>query len=224
TETYYSADGISWRLQSTLPKGWAPRTLVYAGTGEELFMGNVQSYHSLNFGATWTPFMLANNHLDVRGVYADAADGKVWTTTDGSGFGKEANITQWNWRPGTAPTGGVDLGHAGLRVWQVYTAVVVPVAGAPNGRRVFVGAQDNGSLCSDTPGAWTVTGSPPLGGDAFALQVAPSNPNRMYGWANAGDGSFVRTSNAASAASCAKVTWATIVPTPNPPDKSLGPT
>ena len=99
-------------------------------------------------------------------------------------------------------------------------ATVVPHGSA---RRVFAGAQDNASLCADDVlgRTWGADGSAPTGGDAYVFQVAPSNPNRAYAWAN-DPTEFVRTDNAASAASCAAVKWTTLTPRNDPPKSQLG--
>jgi hypothetical protein len=235
TSTYLTLDGLSWKLQSTRPNTWDPRTLIYTGYGQELFEGNVVASHSADFGVNWTLFQAPSQHPDTRGIYSDTALGKVWTVTDGSESGNYANVTRWNWTPGNAPTGGIDLGHSGLTVWQAYFAGVVPTtAGPASARRVFLGSQDNASLCSDSLGqpqpptsrlqGWTASGAPPGGssGDQFAFQLAPSDPNRAYAWSGETQ-TFARTLNAASAVNCAAVSWAVVTPTHNPPNKELVP-
>jgi hypothetical protein len=89
-----------------------------------------------------------------------------------------------------------------------------------NGRRVFIGSQDNGTLCADDVEGqhWQDEGGAPTGGDAFIFQVAPSNPNRAYAWAN-DPGHFVWTNNASRAASCSAVKWTEATPR-NEPAKS----
>jgi photosystem II stability/assembly factor-like uncharacterized protein len=52
------------------------------------------------------------------------------------------------------------------------------------------------------------------------FQVAPSDPNRAYAWANE-PLQFARTSNAGSAASCDAVAWTRIQPRNVPPGKQL---
>ena len=222
TSAYLTTDGLSWTLQSTQPSpSWAPRTLVYTGHGQELFQGNVLASYSSDFGAHWATFTVPNEHPDVRGIYP-IPGGRVWTSTDGSMAGAYANITQWDWKSGMPPVPGtgVSLGYSGLTVWQAYFAGVVPTTSKTSGgRRVFLGAQDNASLCSDSLGlsGWTDAGAPPGGGsgDIFAFASAPSDANRAYSWSGEGT-SFAVTTNAASAANCAAVAWATVTPVESP--------
>jgi len=218
--TYLTTNGTSWTLQSARPNAWSPRALVYTG-GQELIEGNVLAARSNDLGATWTAFNLPANHPDTRAIYTDAAAGKLWTVTDGSMSGNYANVTRWNWTPGNAPSGGVDLGHNGLKTWQTYYTAVVPAPGGA--RRVFAGAQDNAGLCSDSLGAsWTTNGIPPGfgSGDYPFFQSAPSDANRAYVFVN-DPTHFARTTNASSAANCAAVTWTTLTPTHSPAGAQL---
>jgi hypothetical protein len=216
--TFLTTNGTSWTQQSTRPDLWSPRALLYTG-GQELLEGNVWAARSADFGVHWSNFSLPNNHADTRSIYADADAGRVWTSDDGAGSGGNANITRWNWTPGNAPSGGVDLGYNGLKVWQLYYAAVVPVpSGGANGRRVFLGAEDNGALCSDSLGAsWTTNGTPPGfgSGDYPFFQSAPSDPNRAYSWDNQ-TVQFGRSVNASSAGSCAAVSWVGVTPAHSP--------
>jgi hypothetical protein len=229
TNTYLTTDGLSWTLQSTQASpSWTPRTLVYTGHGQELFQGNVLASYSSDFGVHWVTFTAPSEHPDVRAIYPDAAAGRVWTVTDGSMEGSYANVTRWNWMPGSppVPATGTNLGHSGLTVWQMYFAGVVPTTGPASSRRVFAGSQDNASLCSDSLGlsGWTSSGSPPGGGagDIFAFASAPSESNRAYSWSGE-TVSFARTMNAASASNCAAVAWSTITPSQKPSGAQLVP-
>lgn len=225
TRTYLTINGLTWTLQSTLPNpSWAPRPLVYTGFGRELFHGNVLAHHTLDL-ANWTTFNVPSQHPDVRAIYPDATAGRVWTVTDGSdASGVYANVTRWTWKPGAPPVpgSGADLGHNGLTIWQAYYAGIVATTSTSSPRRVFVGSQDNSTLCSDSLGqaGWTTSGAPATPGDAFALQIAPSDPNRVYAWSN-DPLHFARTLNAAGAANCAGVTWATVTPQQDPPGSQL---
>jgi hypothetical protein len=226
--TYLTTNGTSWSLQSTRTNRWSLRALLYTGTGSELLEGSVLTARSTDFGANWTDFGIVSTHPDTRALYADATAGKLWTVTDGSSDGGTyANVTRWNWAPGSAPSAGANLGHAGLTVWQVYYAAVVPVpGGGPNARRVFLGSQDNAGQCSDSLGAggWTASGEPPGSGsgDYFAFQSAPSDANRAYAWSGQ-TVKFARTTNASSAANCAAVSWTEVTPTHNPAGAQLVP-
>jgi hypothetical protein len=218
-ETWLTTDGQTWTKQSGQPRAWSPRALVHLGSGASLVEGFVGLSYSPDLGKTWQSIIPRTAHPDFRGICADERAGKLWAVNDGSMSGTYANIMRWDWRPGQAPSGGVDLGHKGLSVWQAYYAAVVPHG---TGRRVFIGAQDNASLCADdVSGAnWLDDGGAPAGGDGFIFQVAPSNPNRAYAWAN-DPGHFVRTDNAASAASCKAVIWTTVAPRNDPPKSQM---
>lgn len=226
--TYMTTDGLSWTLQSSQPVGWSPRTLVYTGHGQELLQGNVLASYSADFGAHWANFTVHNEHPDVRAIYPSVGAGKLWTATDGSFAGSHANVTRWNWTPGSPPVvgSGVNLGYSGLTIWQAYFANVIPTIGASSSRRVFAGSQDNGSLCSDSLGlsGWTQSGSPPGAGagDIFAFSSAPSDPNRAYSWSGE-TVSFVMTTNAANALNCAAVAWSNVTPRQNPSGAQLVP-
>lgn len=226
--TYLTTNGSSWTLQSSQQTSWATRTLVYTGHGQELFQGNVLASYSSDFGAHWANFTVPSEHPDVRAIYPDAAAGKVWTSTDGSMEGSYANVTRWNWTSGSPPVAGsgVNLGHAGLTVWQAYFAGVVPITRSIGQHRVFVGAQDNASLCSDSLGVsgWTPSGAPPGGGagDIFAFASAPTNRNRAYSWSGEGV-SFAMTNNAMVQTGCAAVNWTNVTPTQSPSGAQLVP-
>ncbi len=227
TSTYLTSNGLSWTLQSAQANpSWTPRTLVYTGHGQELFQGNVLASYSSDFGAHWANFTVPSEHPDVRAIYP--LPGRVWTVTDGSMDGSYANVTRWAWKPGMppVPSTGVNLGHSGLTVWQAYFAGVVPSTGTAGSRRVFVGAQDNGSQCSDSLGlsGWTSNGAPPGGGsgDIFAFASAPSDPNRAYSWSGETT-SFALTKNAGSASNCAGVAWSTVTPSESPSGAQLVP-
>ena len=227
TSTYLTTNGLSWTLQSTMPSpSWTPRSLVYTGQGQEMFQGNVLASYTNNFGANWTNFTLPNEHPDVRAIYP--LPGRVWTVTDGSMDGSYANVTRWAWKSGMPPVpgSGVNLGFSGLTVLQAYFAAVVPVTGQPASRRVFVGAQDNGSFCSDSLGlsGWTASGSPPGGGsgDIFGFASAPSDPNRAYSWSGE-TVSFEMAKNAANSSGCAAVAWSTVTPAQSPANAQMSP-
>jgi len=215
---YVSRNGTSWNPAPAISgPTWTPRGLVSPGTGQDLFQANVIPLYSGNLGATWTALEIKQQHPDTRDFYADAKAGKVWLVNDGSSSGAYANVVRWDWKPGSPPIAGtgVDLGFKGLKVWQVYFAGVARTSNAAIPVRVFLGSQDNGSVCSDSLGAsgWKTNGAPPGGGsgDQFAYQAAPSNPNRAYAWSGTEEG-FARTNNAGSATSCDAVAWTFVKP------------
>jgi hypothetical protein len=224
-----SVDEWEWQWTFGDPN-WDPRALVATGFGPELFHGNVVPNHTPDLGE-WHELTGGPLHPDIRALYADS-DGRdsgfLWATTDGSAAsGLYSNIMRWPWTPGVAiaPGSGTDRGHAGLTVWQAYYAAVTVRGGesqtSPGPRRVFLGSQDNGSLCSDTlgvgAGAWTPDGAPAGGGSAdhFALQFAPSSPGIAYARSQSGDGYDI-TFVARGAPTCGLVSWETRTPVHEP--------
>ena len=213
-KTYKTLNGQNWTLVSTYGNQWTPRPLVYVGTGDELFHGNKYPFHTLNLGSTWNDFQLFGSHVDHRGIYIDPSSELVYTVNDGAGpFGAQHNITKWDWSIGSAPSNGRALAHTGLKVWQVYFAGLVPPASQSSPRRVYLGSQDNHAVCSDNGGvSWTADGGsvPVCGGDCFAMQFAPSEPNRVYMFDNGT--TFFRSDDVRTASSCGDVTWTEINP------------
>jgi hypothetical protein len=213
-DTYTTFDGgDSWALRSSLPQ-WDPRALAYPGTTDQILSGKVLSDSSLDLGNTWTNFAVTNQHPDTRALTLAPALSRLYTTTDGANNDNVyANITRWNWSAGVTPSSGVNMGTAGLGVWQTYYAGVIPRSSTSSPTRVFLGAQDNGALCSDNGGStWTTAGVPSgTCGDHFTIQYAPSNPSRAYD--RNCSLSFQRSDNARSASSCSGVTWTSVTPT-----------
>jgi hypothetical protein len=213
---YMSRDGNSWKAQGNVPTpSWSGRALVASRPGQDLFQGNVGSLYSNDLGATWQKFGVNGQHADVRDIFANVKDGKVWIVSDGSGGGGNGNIIRWDWKPGSAPVpgSGVNMGHSGLKVWQAYFVGLASTGKSGVRERVFLGSQDNGSLCSDSLGdTWKTAGAPANGGagDQFAYQTAPSNLNRAYALSNTNG--FGRTNNAGSATSCEAVSWTFVKP------------
>ncbi|MBI4516266.1 MAG: hypothetical protein HY699_10685 [Deltaproteobacteria bacterium] len=218
TGLFVTADGNSWAATTAVPDpSWDPRPLVYAGANQ-LFLGTVVAYQTTDLGNSWSELHLLNAHPDTRAItpqtYEGGGRGFVWTTTDGAMTGAYANITRWDWTPGTAATGAVAISYQGLRVWQPY---YIAVTGGQSPPRVFLGSHDNAGLCSDDLGAsWTTNGTPSsLGcGDYASLVFAPSNPDRAY--ARTCSPGFARSNNASSAAACAGVSWTEVAPAGGP--------
>lgn len=217
TLVYTTTDGKHWTSALSQPpsQSWDSRTLVSPATNQ-LLLGTVIAYQSTDWGGHWNQVWFSGMHPDVRAFHwASYPNGQyLWLTTDGAeSSGTYANITRWNFSPGSAPSRGTTVGVNGLKVWQAYFMVAT---GNPGGkrRRIFLGALDNGCLCSDDSGAtWTTAGTPTGGGcgDYASLVFAPSNPDRAY--ARTCDGvSFARSNNAFSAPSCSAVTWSSFSP------------
>ncbi len=222
-----------WQFLSSIGSpSWDPRPLVATGAGRELFHGNVLPHHTLDPSTVWETLTGGVPHPDVRGIYPDPNAGYVWMTTDGAvNSGLYGNVMRWPWTPGSpiAPGTGVNMGHAGLTVWQAYYAGVVESSksGEPS-RRVFLGSQDNAAVCSDTlgvgAGAWTDQGAPPGGGsgDLFAIQFSRTYPNVAYARSQAGE-TFDVTYTAGSAPNCRGVLWYTRTPIHEPDGFVLDP-
>ncbi len=179
-------------------------------------LGTVLPFQTTDWGQHWYDFSIQGAHPDNRAFYwAHFALGDyLWLTTDGGGpDGTGPNIVRYNFLPGSAPSGGVQIGISGLKVWQCF---FMAVTGQPGGsrRRIFLGAIDNGCLCSDdSGGSWTQDGVPPSGGclDYPSLVFAPSNPDRAYSRTCNG-ASFGRTDNAFSALTASAVSWTEVMP------------
>lgn len=215
-----SVDEWVWQWSWGSPSGDS-RALLASGFGPELFLGDVVPSQTPDLG-DWHELTGGPLHPDTRAIYADSdprAGGYLWATTDGSAAsGLYSNIMRWPWSPGVAitPGSGADMGHAGLTVWQAYYAAVAvrdsPNQAFPSTRRVFLGSQDNSSLCSDTlgvgAGAWTDAGAPPGAGsnDHFAFQFAPSYPAIAYARSQSGDG-YAVTFVASQPGTCNVVSW-----------------
>jgi hypothetical protein len=215
TFVYTTTSGTSWSAVPTQPASpaWDPRVLV-SPAPNQLLLSTVLAYETHNWGASWNQVWYSGMHPDVRAFYwGGYPNGSyLWMTTDGNqSSGTYASIARWNFTPGSTPSAGVTVGVKGLNTWQCYYMVAT---GNPGGarRRFFMGALDDGCLASDDGTSWTTAGTPPSGcGDYLALAFAPSNPDRAYARTCDG-GSFARSDNAYSAASCAAVTWSSITP------------
>ena len=221
TLVYTTTSGTSWSAAPMQPPfpAWDPRVLV-SPAPNQLLLSTVLAYETHDWGGTWNPVYYSAMHPDVRAFYwGGYANGSyLWMTTDGNeSSGSYASIARWNFTPGSTPSGGVTVGVNGINTWQCYYMVATGIPGGGR-RRFFIGALDDGCLASDDGTTWTTAGTPPSGcGDYIALAIAPSNPDRAYARTCDG-GSFARSDNAYSAASCAAVTWSSISPaTPNYP-------
>jgi hypothetical protein len=215
TMVHKTTSGTSWSAVAVQPPSpaWDPRVLV-SPAPNQLLLSTVLAYETHNWGASWNQVWYSGMHPDVRAFYwATFQSGNfLWMTTDGNdSSGTCASIARWNFIPGSTPTGGVTVGVNGLNTWQCYYMVATGNNGGAR-RRFFMGALDNGCLASDDGTTWTTSGTPPSGcGDYIAMAFAPSNPDRAYARTCDG-GSFARSDNAYSAASCAAVTWSSITP------------
>lgn len=216
TLVYTTTDGLNWSASTSQPSGssWDPRPIV-SPSGNQLLLGTVVAYESHDWGANWNQLWYSGMHPDVRAFHwaTYPSGGFLWATTDGTMSGTYANISRWNFTPGSAPSGGTTVGVSGLKVWQPYVVAATGVSGGSK-RRVFLGSLDNGALCSDDSGVtWTTAGIPPGNGcvDYPSIVFAPSNAERAFARTCSSTG-FARSDNALSAPSCSGVTWTNLTP------------
>lgn len=144
-------------------------------------------------------------------MFIDRARERVWFSNDGSGNdGSLFNVTTWRWRPGTEPTeprGVLTAGH--VLAWQA--AALGAIATGVSRRRVIVGSWDNGAVCFDDAtrsSAWTPIDEREFN-ELSVVHVARADPNVVYVRNNAGD-LFMRTTAAASSATCGQIPWEAI--------------
>ncbi len=229
TKLYLKSAIGEWVERAKLPIFLLPRPLLYVSL-DELFLGDKRSYHTLNMADPgsrnpWTKFFIPNEQTNTRSIYFDTVNhpGKLWTANDGAGnTGSMANVTRWNWTPGSAPSSGSEIPEEGLSAWQAhYAGVVVTDDGK---HRVFVGEHGNGAVCfedaSDDLGGYTSSGAPNSQKEQIAIQFSLSDPNFAYartkncGW-------FQRTNNARDIGGCNAVIWNEVFPSGGancPPD------
>lgn len=212
--------GLHWAPTPAQPPAtsWDPRPLAVPAPGQ-ILVGTVIAYQSTDWGASWSQVWFSGLHPDVRAFHWRGTGklGRLWLATDGSMSGAYATLGRFNFTPGSAPTGGTTVGVDGLHVWQPYFMAATATPGASR-RRIFLGAIDNGALCSDDGGlTWTTSGTPPGGGcgDYMSLVFAPSRADRAYA-RTCSSASIGRSDNAFSAPTCAGVTWTELSPPGGP--------
>jgi hypothetical protein len=211
-----------WCLAGALP-AYDARTAYYLDN--DIYVGADQIEYSTDYGGSWSTPPGSMFHPDWRSfffpvVYWGYTGPYMFASSDGAtSSGTYVNIAYWYWpgpgsvlgSAGVIPVANNTSPTQGLPVWQDYFARPVPASNS-SGVRLFVGAQDNGGVCSDDRGAtWTDNGynvSPPPANpcaDFLTLVVAPSNHNRAY-WRTC-EGVLKRSDNVSSATSCSGVTW-----------------
>ena len=227
---YVTADrGMTWNRPGSPPsaaRGGGPASVFVRAPGGQLLLGGVIANATHDLGATWNPFYdvvptsLIQPHPDIRSLawYLPPGGGAgwVWSGSDGSlAANTHAAIMRFDWTPGATPSNGQAVSHSGITSSTLYS--VEPAARTGGPARLFAGSHDNGATCSDDRGAtWRMTGAPqglnPSGFgcfDIYSIVFAPSDPNRGYS-RSCNAGSFERTDNAASAATCADVVWTSV--------------
>ncbi len=226
---YKTNDGRNWRLASNVPApSYSARPLIF-DSPNYLFLGAVIPHYSTDLGKTWKDFDLRDYNLSDAGqkihahadyrafelaAYSLTKKRYLWGVTDGTRdlpLLYDANIVRFTMDPKvhTAPVYPEVIRHNGLRVWQTYA--IAAIRRNSGNIRLIAGSQDNGALCSDDLGkSWNQPGAPTggLSGDVFSVVVAPSNPDRVY--SRSADNNLEAMSNAASAATCAKVQWSQV--------------
>jgi photosystem II stability/assembly factor-like uncharacterized protein len=122
---------------------------------------------SLDGGVTFTQLITTtsgvpgNTHVDLHAIWIDPANpNRLYVGGDG-GF-------HWTTNGGTVWSETTDL-----PISQFYAGAIDP----SNASRLLGGTQDNGSLITSGPLAWTVMN---IGGDGFQCMVDPTNPNIVF--------------------------------------------
>ncbi len=219
------ATGVYWCGAESFPTSvsFTAQTIAYPGS-DQLLVGNVDAWQATSYGGPWTDFTMwsgsGQQHPDTREFYWDNGLGSLWASTDGTFAGPYANIVRWTWSIGTVPSSPVTIPTAaptntnGLPVWQPY--VLTPLAASnASGVRLYLGAQDNGALCSDDRGvSW----------NTFELPNAPActqGSRDVPAIAGGGNAAYLRMGNSCEfwyaynvhdMATCSAVSWAPVVP------------
>ncbi len=181
------------------------RALVW-GSGDDFFAGGVTFGYTTNAGNTWVCPSLGNQYVDIRAIHANRSLGRVWIGGDQSALDAHFVISSYPWTPGAGlgtPTGITGLGMA---TWQTYTVAAPPVGAHP--RRILVGAQDIADACSDDDGAhWSLV---PTQETQSLIWKRIASGDVLYSYSTLG--TLQRSTNAASAASCAAITFTDVSP------------
>jgi hypothetical protein len=206
THVPYLFDGTAW-VAKPFNNGacvfWDARALVSGGTGNDFYVGGVTFAYTTNAGATWSCPALGQQYVDIRAIFPSASAQRLWIGGDQNALGSYALLTRYTWSPGLAPSAPALLTATGITSWQAYS-----IAKAPSSSRLLVGAQDINVACSDDGGAtWGVTSAP---------------ESQAVTWAKTGGGNIVysfgtgtvlhKATNAASAVSCAAMSWSDVSP------------
>ena len=149
------------------------RVVVSSLDADDVWVCGVQLLHSVDGGITLDD-ATANAHVDQHAVWVDPVDAShVYIGNDGGFYA--ANGSQWQ------PT-------LNLPITQFYDGTV----DANNANKILGGAQDNGTLKTETgPSGWTQI----LGADGFQPIVSPLNTNNLLAeWQYCSDQGGVRRS------------------------------
>ena len=197
SDIWYSETQGNWThlgSQPGSPSGPDTRVLNWTGgASKQLLLGAYHPWQTANYySPSWTDFLATGQHSDLRAFawsttspcVSGGSTGCLWGTTDGNNMTDDADALQeWIWTPGTSLSGSSTSGNVSLSgvtsTFEVlYSTVTTSSSGAT---RLFTGAIDDGSDCSDNRGgSWNSGQYGPGGGDQFSLVVAPSNGDIAY--------------------------------------------
>lgn len=180
---YHAPDAKNFTLRSNSPNILGPETdgsgsnhqgwydlafMVAPDNANEVTLGGVNCWQSLNGGQTWTIMSVWNlrygyglsnyTHADIH--WLEYFGNRIWCASDGGVFRSDDRAQNW-----------VDV-TAGLRISQIYRINSHP--SLPN--KMLCGLQDNGLniVSGDTLLQW-------LGADGMVTFMHPDNPNILFG-------------------------------------------
>ena len=141
-----------------------------------VLLGGTELYRSTNgFGTPPTTTLVGGygwlpdgiHHPDLQGGAFSPVNPNVYYSANDGGVQKAADIT--------IPNMVWTRMNNGYNVTQLYSVSIPPDAGS---NLILAGAQDNGSILGNAPGAsdWSM----PMGGDGTIVEVSPMATNRLY--------------------------------------------
>lgn len=206
---YTSTNGLNWTpCINQPPMGSYPIRLL-AISENLIIAGGISIIASADFGKTWSDIYFSPLHPDIRSLYYASypSGGFLWAGTDGVSSGFYIALARWKCDGKNIPTNPVKISTTGISTWQTYYVNVVSQKNNPGKKRIFAGAQDNGSMATDDEGInWKTLKQKDGCADKIALAIATANPDIAY--AISCDGSVIgKTMNAASAATVDDITW-----------------
>lgn len=107
-----------------------------------------------------------NHHPDIQGGAFKPANSNIYYSATDGGLHRADNISM------TGSMVWTSLNN-GYNVTQVYSVAISPDSGD---NMIVAGAQDNGSLATDSSGLWYLI----YGGDGTVLELPPASDNRIY--------------------------------------------
>jgi hypothetical protein len=181
------------------------RALVWGG-GNDFFVGGTTFGYTPNAGDSWTCPDLNQQYVDIRAIHPDRKLRKVWIGADQSALETHFVISSYPWTPGASLGTPAGITGLGISSWQAYTVAAPPAEERRN--RIIVGAQDIAAACSDD------------GGAHWRLLNTDESQSLLWRRNGAGDvvysystlGTLQRSTNAASAATCANINFTSASP------------